>query len=70
MQTAWAEFRVSSQIRPDLTLLFLCLLAKELKLSVILGSFVVGCLVGLGSGFFLPFENTCHTDKMLLHGYL
>lgn len=39
MQTALAELRVSSQTRPGLILLFVCLLAKEVKLSVILGFF-------------------------------
>lgn len=65
MQTALAELRMSSQARPGLILLFICLLAKEVKLSVILGGFVV-CLFGV----FLAFENICSADKMLLHGYL
>lgn len=56
---------MSSQARPGLILLFICLLAKEVKLSVILGGFVV-CLFGV----FLAFENICSADKMLLHGYL
>ena len=65
MQTALAELSMSSQTRPGLILLFICLLAKEVKLRVILGGFVV-CLLGI----FLAFGNICSADKMLFHGYL